>query len=240
MRTMFARAGQAERCQRQGIAWLSGLGEKPTACGDIDKLLAGHPDKDALIGNLEEPKGQQANGLYAWPDGTFRSAAPPMGQLAEVRRQRCFQTGDYAVGDRGLHAVTEKPGEGETVSLPRYLALGDAAARRVVEAGSFELDATIVAYFRSRKTFGEAIHRFFGDPGLQVAAARYAGREHQTAIARLRGRLALEGTDAFASALSPLERAELELLAAAPLDFVSCIARRAQKNASVEKADEAN
>ena len=55
MRTMFARAGEAERCQRQGIAWLSGLAEKPTACGDMDKMLAGHPDKDALIGNLKEP-----------------------------------------------------------------------------------------------------------------------------------------------------------------------------------------
>ena len=118
--------------------------------------------------------------------------------------------------------------------------LGDAAARRVVKAGSFELDAALVAYFQSRKTFGEVIHRFFGDPGLQVAAARYAGREHQTANTRLRGRLAIGGIEALASALSPLERAELQLLAAAPLDFVSCIARRAQKNASVEKADEAN
>jgi Zn-dependent protease with chaperone function len=216
MGTMFKRAGEAERCQRQGIAWLTGLAEKPTACGDMDKMLAGHPDKDALIANLKEPRG------------------------LEVRQQRCFQTDSYQVGDRGLHAVTDEPGEGETVSLPRYLALGDAAARRVVESGSFELDDTLVAYFRSRKTFGEVIHRFFGDPGLQVAAARYAGREHQTAITRLQGRLAIGGIEAFASALSPLERVELQLLAAAPLDFVSCIARRAQKSASVEKADAAN
>jgi Zn-dependent protease with chaperone function len=206
MRTMFARAGQAERCQRQGIAWLSGLAEKPTACGDMDKLLAGHPDKDALIGNLKEPMG------------------------LEVRQQRCFQTDDYAVGDRGLHAVTEQPGEGETVSLPRYLALDDAAARRAGEAGSFELDDALVAYFRSRKAFGEVIHRFFGDPGLKVAAARYAGREHQTAINRLRGRLAIAGIDAFASALGPVERAELQVLAANPQDFVSCVARRGPKS----------
>ena len=216
MRTMFKRAGEAERCQRQGIAWLTGLAEKPTACGDMDKMLAGHPDKDVLIAKLEEPRG------------------------LEVRQQRCFQTDDYAVGDRGLHAVTEEPGEGETVSLPRYLALGDAAARRVVESGSFELDDVIVAYFHARKTFGEAIHRYFGDPGLQVAAARYAGREHHTAITRLQGRLAIGGIEAFASALSPLERAELQVLAANPQDFVSCVARRAQKNASVEKADAAN
>ena len=75
---------------------------------------------------------------------------------------------------------------------------------------------------------GEVIHRFFGDPGLQVAAARYASPEHQTAIALLRERLTDPG---FASALSPLERAELELLAAAPQDFISCTARRGRGQA---------
>src|SRR5215471_17401565 len=177
MRTMFARAGEAERCQRQGLAWLAGLAEKPTACGDMDKKLAAHPGNDELIAKLKESvAAQKVNGLYAWPDGTFRSVAPPSIQVAEVRLERCFQTDDYAVGDRGLHAVTEQPGEGETVSLPRYLALDDAAARRVVGAGSFELDNALVAYFRSRKAFGEVIHRYFGDPGLKVAAARYGGR----------------------------------------------------------------
>jgi Zn-dependent protease with chaperone function len=229
MRTLFATAGEGARCQRQGVAWLAGLAEKPTDCKDLEKMLAAHPGNDELIAKLKESvAAQKVNGLYTWPDGTFRSVAPPSVQLAEIRQQRCFQTDSYAVGDRGLHAVTEQPAEGETVSLPRYLALGDAAARRVGEAGSFELDAALVAYFQSRKTFGEVIHRFFGDPGLQVAAARYAGPEHQTAIARLRGRLAIAGSAAFASALSPLERAEFELLAAAPLDFVSCVARRAQ------------
>jgi hypothetical protein len=72
---------------------------------------------------------------------------------------------------------------------------------------------------------GEVIHRFFGEPGLQVAAARLGDNPHQTATALLRERLTDPG---FASALSPLERAELELLAATPLDFVSCTARRAQ------------
>jgi hypothetical protein len=63
---------------------------------------------------------------------------------------------------------------------------------------------------------------------LQVAAARYAGPEHETAVALLRERLTVPG---FAPALSPLERAEIELLAAAPLDFVSCVARRARNKA---------
>jgi hypothetical protein len=77
-----------------------------------------------------------------------------------------------------------------------------------------------------RKSMGSVIHRFFGDPGLEVAAARNADPEHQAAIALLRERLADPG---FAPALGPLERAEIELLAADPQDFVTCTARRAQK-----------
>jgi hypothetical protein len=60
---------------------------------------------------------------------------------------------------------------------------------------------------------------------MQIAFARYAGPDHATAIALLRERIADPG---FASALGPVERAELDLLAAAPLDFVSCVARQAQ------------
>ena len=72
---------------------------------------------------------------------------------------------------------------------------------------------------------GEVIHRFFGDPGLEVAAPRFDAPEHQAAIAVLRQRLS--GGD-FAPALNAVEKAELELLAAAPQDFASCVARRAQ------------
>jgi len=165
--------------------------------------------------------------MYRWPDGSFRSVAPPEVLLAEVRRERCFQTDAYSVGDRGLHAVTEQPKQGDEISLPRYLAQEDAAARRVAKASSFELDDAIVAYFQSRKMFGKVIHRYFGDPGLEVAAARYAGPAHQTAIARLRGRLTFID---FESALSPREQAEIKLLAADPQDFISCVARHGPKS----------
>jgi hypothetical protein len=171
----------------------------------------------------------QTKGLYTWSDGSFRSYAPPLAQLTEIRNARCFQTDNYSVGDRGLHAVTEQPSEHDSVSLPRYLAMTDAAARRVAGASAAERDAALLDFFKSRKTFGQVIHRFFGDPGLQVAAAHYAGPEHQTAIARLRERLTDPG---FASTLDPRERAELDLLAAAPLDFISCTARRGRAQAS--------
>jgi hypothetical protein len=89
-----------------------------------------------------------------------------------------------------------------------------------------ERDRRILEYFNTRKVIGWVIHRFFGDPGLQLVTARYVAPEHQSAVAVLRERLTDPG---FASALSPLERAELKLLAEAPLDFVSCTARRAQE-----------
>ena len=119
--------------------------------------------------------------------------------------------------------MTEEP-RGD-LSLPRYLALSDDAARRATDASPAARDKAVIDYYGSRKTLGEVIHRFFGDPGLQVAAGRHAGSEHQAAVALLRERL----TDpSFSLPLNPLTRAELELLTAAPLDFISCVARRTQ------------
>jgi hypothetical protein len=190
-------------------------------------MLAEHSGDAGLIGQIAKSM-TEPEGLYAPVPGVFTSIAPPMVQLDDIRRGRCFRTESYAVGDRGLHAVTEQPREGDTISLPRYLGLADAAARRVGEASSAERDTALLDYFQSRKTMGQVIHRFFGDPGLQATAARYAAPEHQAAIARLRERVTDPG---FASSLRPLERVELDLLAENPLDFVPCVARGAQKKA---------
>ena len=229
VRTLFAMEAEQARCLRQGIIGaLTGQSVKPVDCSDLNKMLVAHSGDDGLIGRLARSMTEAPEGMYVVSPGTFTNVAPPMVQLAEVQRGRCFRTENYSVGDRGLHAVTEQPREGETISLPRYLGAADAAARRVGGASSAERDNALLDYFKSRKTMGQVIHRFFGDPGLQAAAARYAAPEHQTAIALLRERLAAPG---FASSLSPLERAELDQLAAAPLDFVPCIAREAQKKA---------
>jgi Zn-dependent protease with chaperone function len=225
VRTLFAMGGEHAKCLRQGIAGQIGQPGKPVDCSDLNKMLAAHSGDDGLIGKIAKSMTEAPGGMYVLSPGTFTNVPPPAVKLAEVQRARCFQTGHYSVGDRGLHAVTEQPRQGETISLPRYLGMGDDAARRVGEASSADRDTALLGYFESRKMMGEVIHRFFGDPGLQVAAARYAGPEHETAIALLRERLAVPG---FASALGPVERAELELLAATPLDFVSCVARRAQ------------
>ena len=224
MQTLFALAGDGARCQRQGIGALIGLAAKPTGC-EMDEMLAPYRDKGGTIGKMANAMSEPPEGMYKWPDGSFRTAAPPNVKLAQVREARCFQTDPYAVGDRGLHAVTEQP-RGD-VSLPRYLGYNDAAARNVAEAATFaDRDLRLVEYFKVRKLMGEVIHRFFGDPGLMMAAQRLANSEHEAAIAKLRERL----TDPkFAPALTPLERAELELLVATPHDFVSCTVRRGQK-----------
>jgi Zn-dependent protease with chaperone function len=228
LRAFFAMGGTGMRCQMQGIGSLMGLSEKPTGCdiGSIDEMLAPHSGEGNILGmlvNQREGVRRNNSGVYTRPDGTFSSVAPEDVELDEVKNERCFQTDRYSVGDRGLHSVTERTSEGDTISLPRYLALSDAAARRVTEASSDTRDAAILDYFEARKTLGWVIHRFFGDPGLQVAAARYALPEHQAAVSALRQRLTDPG---FASGLGRIERAELELLAAAPLNFVSCTARR--------------
>jgi hypothetical protein len=201
----------------------------PTSCSQTStrEMLAAHRGKRNYFGFMADrmaPVGQNSSGVATRLDGTFSNVASPDVKLAEVRRARCFQTDrPYAVGDRGLHSVTEQP-RGD-ISLPRYLASSDAAARSVTEATPAQRDARLLDYFKARKTLGWVIHRFFGNPGLEAAAARHAGPAHHTAIALLRERLTDPG---FAPALSSLEKAELEVLAAVPIDFVSCVARRAQ------------
>jgi Zn-dependent protease with chaperone function len=229
MRTFFAMAGESALCQMQGIGWVVGLAEEPTGCDQIsiDGMLAAHEGENNILGMVAAQRAgvRQEIAARERSDGTFSSAVSLEAKLAEVQEKRCFQTDRYSVGDRGLHSVDERPAEGDTISLPRYLALGDAAARRVQEAPVAERDAALLDYFKSRKNLGQVVHRFFGEPGLQFAFQRYAGPAHQGAIALLRRRVA---DPAFASGLSPLQRAELELLTTSPVDFISCTARREQ------------
>jgi hypothetical protein len=221
LRTLFAMGAEQAKCLRQGIA--GQIGQPAADCSGLDKMLAEHKDDAGLIGKIAKSMIEPASGMHAPSPGTFTTVTPPAVRLAEIQRSRCFQTAPYSVGDRGLHSVTEQP-SGD-ISLPRYLALSDDAARRATDASPAARDKALLDYYGSRKTLGEVIHRFFGDPGLQVAAARHAGSEHQATVALLRERLTDPG---FSMPLNPLTRAELELLVAAPLDFVSCVARRAQ------------
>jgi Zn-dependent protease with chaperone function len=226
MRTYFDMAGEGVRCQLQGIGMVAGLAAAPENC-DLNTMLADYRGKGGIFGKLADAvpeEGTNSSGITTRANGTFSSVRPPDAQLAEVQRARCFQTDlPYSVGDRGLHSVTEQPGN--DVSLPRYFGAAQDAARRVMEVSAAKRDSALLDYFAVRKTMSWVIHRFFGDPGLEVAATRFATPDHQAAIALLRQRLADPG---FASALNPLNRAEINVLAATPQDFISCTARRAQ------------
>jgi Zn-dependent protease with chaperone function len=225
-RTFFDLGREGTRCQTQGLAWVAGRAEHPEHC-DPGSMLAGHRGEANMFGKMADAMpevGENSSGVFTRSDGTFGNVARPEDKLAEVQSARCFETDRYSVGDRGLHSVTEEP-HGD-ISLPRYLGYSDGAARNVGEAATpADRDLRLIDYFKVRKLMGETIHRFFGNPGLEAEAARYASPDHEAAIALLQQRLSDPG---FAVSLSPLERAELKLLATAPTEFVSCTARRAQ------------
>ncbi|WP_018261690.1 M48 family metalloprotease [Methylobacterium sp. WSM2598] len=223
---VFAAAGKGMSCQWQGLGSLVNLTNKPTDCGEeaIGQMLAAHRGQGGVVGQMADTMASQAQqGIRSRGDGTFSNVASSAAKPAEVRSGRCFQSVGYKVGNRGLHSVAEQPAPDATINLPRWLAHGDKVARRVAEVDATQRDGALLDYFNIRKSHGEVIHRFFGSPGLTVARTRYESPVHQTAIANLRDRL----TDPqFGSALTAVQRAEIELLAADPLDFVTCTARR--------------
>ena len=76
-RALFAMLGKGTRCLHQGLAWTIGLAEPvPADCDKLDNVFAAHPGNDELIGQKESTT-RPPKALYTWPDGTFRSAAPP-------------------------------------------------------------------------------------------------------------------------------------------------------------------
>jgi hypothetical protein len=193
----------------------------------MSDLVAQHRGRGGAFGQIAEAASHQPErAVPGRSDGSFSNVAPASVKLAQVRSARCFQTKGYKVGDRGLRSVTDQPTPDASISLPRWLAHSDAVARRVADAGLALRDAALFDYFKTRKSHGEVIHRFYGSPGLTMARTHYDTPAHQAAVTFLRERLTDLG---FGSGLSPLERAELELLAADPLEFVSCTARRGQR-----------
>ena len=239
LRTVFTMGGKGMSCQLHGFSWLLGMTELPTDCGDADinEMLAQHAGEGGILGKMAAAAGRRSEGIYSSPNGTFSNVAPADVQLAQVLEQRCFQTEGYSVGDRGLRSVSKEVDEHDNINLPRWLAHGDKVARAVQTAPLAGRDAALLDYFNSRKNHGMAIHRFFGEPGLEVAAARYQTPVHRNAVATLGQRVADPG---FAPEISPLERAEINLLAAQPQDFITCNARRkrtaATRSAGLQQA----
>ena len=129
LRTLFAMGAENAKCLRQGIAGQIGQPAEPVDCSGLEKMLTEHSGDAGLIGKIAKSMTDPGEGMYAPSPGTFTNVTPPLLRLAEIERSRCFQSGPYSVGDRGLHSVTEEP-SGD-ISLPRYLAFSDDAARRM-------------------------------------------------------------------------------------------------------------
>jgi Zn-dependent protease with chaperone function len=227
LRAVFDLAGKGASCQVRGLLALAGgLPRMPADCSEaaIYRELAPYANGGGILGRLAQNHGS-TKGLDGWQDGTFRSNPPPAVAAERVHAERCFHTKGYSVGDRGLHSIHERPKEGESISLMRWLAHGEEVARRVTTSDGAGRDGALVDYFKLRKAHGETVHRFFGDPGLEVARTTFSKPEHEGAIALLGERL----TDpAFAARFNPVELAEITLLATSPQDFVTCTARKAR------------
>lgn len=142
----------------------------------------------------------------------------PEGEADEDLSRRCFRTAIYEPGDWGLHGVDDASEPGGDFDIRGWLARAEKVAAAAAGAGDQPLRDYVVA----RKTCYETIHHLFGERGVAFARRSFASPAHQGAVRRLRERL---GDPRWAASLPPVERAEAPLLAAAPDDFVSCVAR---------------
>jgi hypothetical protein len=147
MRTLLALGREQAQCQMQGMGGLIRGAAKPLDCSELFKTLGEHSGDDGLIGKIARSMTEAPEGMYVERPGTFTNVPPPMVQLAEVQRGRCFRTEGYAVGDRGLHAVTEQPREHDDISLSPATWLGATTPRaawaRLPPPGATRLLSTI-------------------------------------------------------------------------------------------------
>jgi hypothetical protein len=223
LRALFAIAGAGFKCQAQGTAALAGGGALPTACGEaqVEAALGEHRGQDTPMGRLADAAPRNMFGTFSMSGG---DAAPGQdAAAARVAAERCFITETYAVGDRGLRQVDTAADPHDDISVVRYLATLEKSALRVGAAAPGELDAELVAYVDQRSLLTQVIHRFFGEPGLRVAAEAFASPAHRQAVARLGERLPAAE---FRGGLGPVALAEMQLLAASPADFLPCAARQ--------------
>jgi hypothetical protein len=168
---------------------------------------------------------------------TPRSDAQRLARLDPVEA-RCFATQSYGVGDRGLRrlhppdptlveAFVSGPEAGSgDIALERYLALKERSLRAVASAQAADLDATLLAYVGTRKSTLWVVHRFFDDAGLRLMQDAYDSPADRAVLGRLRDRLH-EGSVAL-RADGKLAK-EIDLLIAAPQEFVPCLARAEAK-----------
>lgn len=155
-------------------------------------------------------------------DGVLTDSATSSAVAAETTAKRCFKSEAYTVGRFGLHPVIPGPLPEGSYAIDRWLASGDESARAVVVAGAAP-DPALSAYVEKRKERLRVVHAYFDDAGLNYALRRYAEGDHAGALAMLRTRLQ---DPAYVASLAPRARAEMQLLADRPDEFITCEARR--------------
>ncbi len=193
----------------------------PTPCEDVD--LANYiATQQAMAGpygaRLSSAWEQTVTGPVE-PIHLLSNRPSPQAEAVEVVTRRCFRTQGYS-RNRTLYAVDKPPRPDGSYDLRRWLRHSESLA---AQAGATDADdAGLRAYVEARKQRYESVDRLFGDPGLALMQASFAGPDHRSAVERLRRRLADPG---WAESLSPVERAEFTLLTQSPDEFMPCIAR---------------
>lgn len=176
---------------------------------------------------------------------SHRQAGKPA--VAQPREVRCFATVRYQVGDRGMYQVGSpdealvrayadgRRSDSSEIRLERYLGMRLRALDRIAAAAPAEIDRALADYVETRKIVLQVVHRFFGDPGLDLMRGVYEGPADATVLSRLRERRAA-GT--LAPQLDADPNGDLDLLLAAPRDFIPCAARSTRKRSFDEVARE--
>jgi hypothetical protein len=216
---------KSSTCNLQGLQAYFREGGAPPSCDiEIGKELAEYKGKKSYIGRMFAAIDDPPAGMYSLGSGRFTNVPPDSVKLETARQNSCFDIEDYSVGDRGLHSIHEHDRGGDSdVSLTRYMGYIAKSVSSIDSAAPSRRDAVLKDYVAMRRSMISVIHRFYGEPGLDMAMSAYAMPAHAAIVAAIKERLA---DPAFSASLKPLERADYDLLTNRPDQFISCVARK--------------
>ena len=212
---------QAAQAQKQ-------QGGAPVNCEvETGRQLAEYQGKKSFIGQAIAMMATPGKGTYALPGGGFTTVMPDSLKLEMARKNVCFNSARYSVGDRGLHRIDEPDrGHNSDISITRYMGFIARSVSNVEAVGPQHRDTMLKSYVGTRKAMIEVTHRFYGEPGLDMAMSAYSAREHTAIVETIRERLS---DPDFTAKMTPLERADYELLTSQPDQFITCVARGMRK-----------
>ena len=222
---LFAVAGRGTLCNVAAMGTMTVGLARPAQCDD-DAMLAFTAAQGKVfvpVGEMLTSMNQAGPNLHMHADGHFSSVPPPAVEAANVQSKRCFRTRGYTPGDAGLHKIDEPRRHDGAFDIRRWLEHTETLATAAAATERDASDKPLKAYIEARKFNYETIDHFFGEPGLALARRAFASPAHRQVIERLRDRL---NEMRWVATLSPVEVAEVTLLATSPDDFISCVARR--------------